>query len=1087
MKPRNNKPVFFDTSGKRRYFVNVGVLVFTILAIAISSFVGVYVYRLNQINKIAKNTSQKDANPNTNIALLYTSTNDKAYAVARDQIEKVDTILLPKYFVSETKIETPKKYQEQIEDIRFISQNKPVHYNSYFLLSNTDYIKQPTERESISLSGKSISSSELPRLVTLQQMLAIRSDVVDANSKGLYVELDLSSIQSETEVSGIKAWLEGFRTLMNEKDLKLGIMFKASDLSPINQSIVENSDQNYIRFSQEQPRQEQIDKIAALIPQHQNNIIIEIPTVSTGLDRLPYNDYIKSVEYAEIEPQIIETTLTNRTLEPTEFTTDKTIYGVNDAVTANNLIWSLKAKNLIGNDTEFAITDPGYEEFTLWKLLQNPFEPIRNYYLLTENMSASLSIKQEGEGEVSSLRDEGAPGQRQIETPDKIFITASTVNKPQTPATVAKSGKLPKKIALTFDDGPHPEDTYKVLDILDKYDVKGTFFLVGSNVLANPDVAKNIVQRGHEVENHTYDHPVFSKLTPDSQINQIKANTELIEAVTGQDVRFFRKPFSDNNDIQTEQDLEYLKTLNNLGLEASEYDIDSKDWLLDTSDQVVEKVINDLKTSNGDYSQILFHDTHQNIYRTLDALPPIIEFLQSNNIEIVRVDQLVSNSTLAETTTTKEFRAIEIKNILFAGFVWINVFLVVVALLKYAWMIFGSISYHFKHRFRNAFLRRVNEKQRNWPTLGIIIACHNEELVIGKTLQGLLDSSYKKFRVTIIDDGSTDNTAEIVREFCDKDKRFKLLSIPNGGKANALVRGISITRTKWLVFCDADTIFDTDALRGFADSIFTNKRVGAVAGRIFVGNTINALTRSQAIEYGIAHIFTKAAQDIINSITVVPGALGLWNRDSLVAVGGFTSETLAEDADATMNLISANKRVKYFSSITARTEAPEKMKMLYKQRTRWQLGNMQATIKHRKGLFRKKYGGLGFFGLPMMIHELLTTLLYPALLGFTIFVLSGRIFNWEFVIPSNLQFITSDWFLLFSFSLVAIELLLSIFVIIREPTTRKQKLSLLLTLPYYLIIYKTFLSYSTLVAMMRAARGTLQGWGHLTRTATVKQ
>jgi peptidoglycan-N-acetylglucosamine deacetylase len=290
----------------------------------------------------------------------------------------------------------------------------------------------------------------------------------------------------------------------------------------------------------------------------------------------------------------------------------------------------------------------------------------------------------------------------------------------------------------------------------------------------------------------------------------------------------------------------------------------------------------------------------------------------------------------------------------------------------------------------------------------------------------------------------------------------------------------------WLVFCDADTLFAYDAIEKYVYTLNTRKNLGAVAGRIRVGNDINHLTRAQVIEYGVANTFIKPAQDILNSITVVPGACGLWNRENLLAAGGYSPDTLAEDADSTMKIISMGKNVLYENDITAHTEAPDTITTLYKQRTRWQLGNMQALFKHHTGVFNSKYGALGYIGLPMFYIEMLHVLFFPMFLLFAAATLSISLFQLDAMMPNTVGFATSQEFLWVSLGIIVYDILLSIFVILREPKRWQQKKKLLKTLPYYYLFYRFFLSYSTLVALLRALRGRLQGWGHLKRSATVR-
>lgn len=524
--------------------------------------------------------------------------------------------------------------------------------------------------------------------------------------------------------------------------------------------------------------------------------------------------------------------------------------------------------------------------------------------------------------------------------------------------------------------------------------------------------------------------------------------------------------------------------LNNLNLKASEYDIDSKDWSLDTAEETIAKVVQEIESSDGNFSQILFHDTSEKIDNTLIALPKIIEYLQKNNIEIVRVDQLndpISELGSKPQKSTTTYKAINSKHKLLTTIMYFNIFVLVTVLIRNAWLISGTIVYNYKLFIRRYFFHSINKSLITYPALSVIIACYNEELVIERTLESLVECNYPKLKIFVVNDGSTDETPNIVKNLAKKHKNIILLNTPKGGKAKALQVAIKKVRTRFIVFCDADTIFEKHSLQNFANSIFLNSQnLGAVAGNIYVGNQINTLTRAQTIEYGIAHMFIKPTQDTYNTITVVPGATGMWSREGLVKSGGFLHDTLAEDADATMRIISLGKKVRFNSQVITKTEVPDTFQSLFKQRTRWQLGNLQTIYKHRHGIFNIHYGSLGFIGLPMFYLDITLTIIYPFILPFILYTLFLSFSAGYNAVSSNLQLITIIG-LLFS----TLELLFAITVIIFQRNSLLNKIMLFLTLPYFFTIYKAFLSYSTIVASMRALRGTAHGWNYLVRTATV--
>ena len=154
------------------------------------------------------------------------------------------------------------------------------------------------------------------------------------------------------------------------------------------------------------------------------------------------------------------------------------------------------------------------------------------------------------------------------------------------------------------------------------------------------------------------------------------------------------------------------------------------------------------------------------------------------------------------------------------------------------------------------------------------------------TIRSALASGYPKLEILVIDDGSTDHTAELVRDNYGRDPHVRLLLQPNRGKPTALNHGLAEATGEIIVSIDADTIVDADAIpllvRHFADP-----KVGAVAGNVKVVNRNRWLTRWQALEYITSQNLEKRAFDLLNCIPVVPGAAGAWRADVLKSHGGF--------------------------------------------------------------------------------------------------------------------------------------------------------------------------------------------------------
>jgi len=180
-----------------------------------------------------------------------------------------------------------------------------------------------------------------------------------------------------------------------------------------------------------------------------------------------------------------------------------------------------------------------------------------------------------------------------------------------------------KMVALTFDDGPNPATTPKVLETLEKYNAKATFFMLGQQVKANPDLTKDVQSRGHEIGNHSWSHPVLPSL-PDARIKEEVLNTNaVIKETLGDEPTVFRPPYGAVND----------KVRAHLTHPVIMWDVDTLDWKHRSPAQLLDFV----KKYTHDRSIILMHDIHQS---TADGLDQVMQFLQNEGYQFVTVSEL---------------------------------------------------------------------------------------------------------------------------------------------------------------------------------------------------------------------------------------------------------------------------------------------------------------------------------------------------------------------------------------------------------------------------------------------------------------
>jgi cellulose synthase/poly-beta-1,6-N-acetylglucosamine synthase-like glycosyltransferase len=207
----------------------------------------------------------------------------------------------------------------------------------------------------------------------------------------------------------------------------------------------------------------------------------------------------------------------------------------------------------------------------------------------------------------------------------------------------------------------------------------------------------------------------------------------------------------------------------------------------------------------------------------------------------------------------------------------------------------------------------------------------------------------------------------------------------------------------------------------------------------------------------------------LNAITVVPGAVGAWRKDLIVACGGFGNDTLAEDTDITLAIRRLGYEIRYEQDAVAYTEAPETIKGLAKQRFRWSFGTIQAVWKHRDATFNPNYGCLGFVALPSIwIFQVLLAALAPfAEVAIIVALFAG---NWRIV-------------LLYYLALFVAELLTGVLAYALE-RMKPWELSLLFVSR---IFYRELMYFVLFKSILYALRGRLVGWGKLDRTASVSQ
>ncbi len=752
-----------------------------------------------------------------------------------------------------------------------------------------------------------------------------------------------------------------------------------------------------------------------------------------------------------------------------------------DGVTAYNQIETGDSYRVAG----YALWRLGAEDPSIWSVMGQSYAITPPAGL--NEIGTSEDIDFEGEGEMLRVGENPAPGARTFEVDQKTGQIVDEAYKViPTPFVIERTGDKPNLLALTFDDGPDPDWTPKILDILKEKGVHASFFIVGENAEANPDLVQRILAEGHDIGNHTFTHPNLGDLSESLVKLEINATQRLFEALTGRSMRLFRAPFLGDAEPTTSDEIVPIKIAQSMGYVTVGLHVDTNDWLHPPADVIVDRVLDRVTDPNPDMKGhvILLHDSGGDRSQTVAALPKLIDTLRAKGYKFVPV------SELAGLTRDQAMPPVPPRSL--GQFVSLPVFmtlgwmgravtaLFILALCLGMARVFLLTAIGLGNRHSES--RRVPPRLPDTPPLQtVLIPAHNEAKVIVGSVGHILASDYPNLEVVVIDDGSTDGTAELVTEHYRNNPRVKLLTIPNGGKATALNCGLKEARGSVVVVVDADTHFEMDAISKLV-RWFEDPAVAAVAGNAKVGNRVNVITRWQALEYVTSQNLERRALAALGCITVVPGAIGAWRREAIEQLGGFSVDTLAEDQDLTIALLRAGYKVLYDSSAVGWTEAPDTVSGLAKQRFRWAFGTLQCLWKHRQATFRPRYGALGLIALPQTwLFQFLLSVVAPLVDVALIWQLS---FSALKLVQHQDQFDLDALRKVFIYYLafLIVDLGSAALALAME---RREKWSLLPWLVLQRFGYRQLMYYIVLKASITAAVGPLVGWGKLERKATV--
>jgi peptidoglycan/xylan/chitin deacetylase (PgdA/CDA1 family)/GT2 family glycosyltransferase len=508
--------------------------------------------------------------------------------------------------------------------------------------------------------------------------------------------------------------------------------------------------------------------------------------------------------------------------------------------------------------------------------------------------------------------------------------------------------------AITFTGGPDPSITPKVLDELDHLGVHATFFLDGTEVLRHPGLASEIVERGNEVGTVGLGGDGLQWRARAEARRRVDMARSAIEGATGRSTTLVRIGNPRTPAVFDGEDRRMLRVL------RPEEHLVHTDRRANPRSSTVAAVIAEAMPVPKASAVIDFPVTTP-WPRVRDALRFVVAGLRGRKQQVVTLGEfsrLPRREVNPKVGLAKRGWWAMLITAMQVSLVVRSTFKLVVGLVLIAGAVRAIVGMVVASRQRRSHdgERVLAALLRPPPTVTVVIAAHNEAAVILGTLRSVLESarwSRSLVTVVLVDDGSTDGTADLVERWSSPE--VFVARRPHEGKGAALNYGLQLATTDLVVMIDADTHLAVTAIERLADC-FDADNIGAVSGRVHVGNARNGLGWCQQVEYAVANGIERRLLARFQVMTCVPGALGAYRLRAVRQVGGLPLDTVAEDTDLTLTLQESGWRVKYAPSAEAWTFAPVATRAFLRQRVRWSLGVMQNVKKHRRTFAERRHG-----------------------------------------------------------------------------------------------------------------------------------
>jgi cellulose synthase/poly-beta-1,6-N-acetylglucosamine synthase-like glycosyltransferase len=552
----------------------------------------------------------------------------------------------------------------------------------------------------------------------------------------------------------------------------------------------------------------------------------------------------------------------------------------------------------------------------------------------------------------------------------------------------------------------------------------------------------------------------------------VQGDQRAIAGITGRAATLLRPPYSSENDAVGDGTWSAMRTAADQGYLTVLTTKDSEDW----QRPGVATIERNLAPSGPQGQVLLMHDGGGNRDQTVAALDSALTKFTDQGFRVTTVGDAVGITSMRDASVGERISGIalvwgiRLSDFVITAISWALVAAGAVTVIR-AVLVVGFAARHRRAARRSQAAgrsrRRVDVPVRHEITepVSVIVPAYNESAGIEAAVRSIVASTHP-VEIIVVDDGSTDGTAEIVEALGLPG--VTLIRKENGGKPSALNAGLAAASHDLVVMVDGDTVFEPETVHALIQP-FANPQVGAISGNTKVANRGGILGAWQHIEYVVGFNLDRRLFDVAECMPTVPGAIGAFRRDALLRVGGVSDDTLAEDTDLTMSLCRDGWRVVYQDDARAWTEAPESLEALWKQRYRWCYGTLQAMWKHRGAVFQGGAAGkLGRRGLGyLLVLQVLLPLFAPVV---DVFAIYGLIF----LDPVRIGML---WlvFLVVQFLMAAYAFRLD-----------NERLRPLWTLPLQQFVYRQLMYLVVIQSMVTALAGVHLRWHRMERYGSLR-